>query len=285
MKQKSFWMGLLILVTIFTSCETHDAKRTFFPHLNYYIIEYGDNKMVISHKAGNDTLEKVNSEIYTSDGKLLLSNMQDTTFIYYVDGYMIKRTIVKTDSGHVSESQISYNQCFIELVKLYYNDSYEINMIYKIEKIDYLPQKYNMQRINNIKGYYYYPRMKKPKTFYAGYLSGKLILGSSSNKYLLDTFDINNKELRGKDGALFLSSKGDTIIRSNREDGMHIEEIYKKSDDEFVYSNYLKRESNTHYSGNANEMDFLCVSYTYTNDFHILKRQSFEEVIYLPQKE
>lgn len=282
MKQKSFWMVLLISVTIFASCMTHDAKRTLFPRLNYYIIEYGDN-MVISHKAGNDTLAKVNNEIYTSDGKLLLSNIQDTTFIYYVDGYMIKRTIKKTDSGHVSESYISYNQCFKELVKLYYNDRYVINMIYKIEKIDYLPQKYNIQKFKNIKGIYYYPQMKKPKTFYAGYSSNKLILGSSSNQYLLDTFDISNKELRGKDGTLFLYSKGDTIIRSDREDGIHIEEIYKKSDDEFVYSNYLKRGSSVYSGGNANEMDFLCVSYTYTNDFHILKRQSFEEVVYRPQ--
>ena len=130
MKQNSFWKVLLLPVIILASCGTHDAKRTLFPHLNYYFIEYGDNKIVISHKSGNDTLEKINDKIYTSDGKLLLSNIQDTTFTYYVDGYMIKRTIVKTGNGYVSESQISYNQCFEELVKLYYNDSYKINKIY-----------------------------------------------------------------------------------------------------------------------------------------------------------
>lgn len=282
MKQNSFWKVLLLPVIILASCGTHDAKCTLFPHLNYYFIEYGDNKIVISHKSGNDTLEKINDKIYTSDGKLLLSNIQDTTFTYYVDGYMIKRTIVKTGNGYVSESQISYNQCFEELVKLYYNDSYKINKIYMLEKIDYLPQKHNLQRVDNNQGVCYYPQMKNPKTFYAGYSSGKLILGSSSNQYMLDTFDISNKELRGKDGTLFLNTKGDTIIRSNREDGMHIEEIYKKNDNEYVYSNYLKRESGIHSSGNSNEISFLCVSYTYTNDFHILKRQSFEEVIYLP---
>ena len=234
-----------------------------------------------------------------SDGSLLFSTIRDTTFLYSVNGYRIEREIFKTEEGYETTSIIYAGYDMIKSVSFFYNKDYEITKIHQIEKVDYLPQKYKKQCVPHANSVCFYPQMKTPKTFYAEYLKGGLFFGSSSKHYVSDTSYIYNGKILNRDGSLWLSINGDTIMRSSDEDGEHQVEIRKIDDNEFIYSNYLKRRgelgayvygekggvTNCYLTKSADSTRVLLVSYTYTHDFRILKRQSFEEVYYLLKKD
>ena len=262
------------------------------------MVEYLDDGMIISQTTGTDTLNRIKGEMYSSDGSLLLSAMRDTTFLYNVNGYRVERAIFKTSEGYETTSVIYDGRDMIASVSFFYNENYEITRIHQIERVDYLPQKQQLQCASRDKAVCFYPQMRSPKTFYAEYPSGKILLGSSSKHYAFDTLSISNGEIREENGRLFLSINGDTIMRDRDEDGDHRVEIRKKGENEYVFSNYLERQetlgayvygkrgdTDTCYLSKGDSTSILLVSYTYTSDFKILKRQSLEEVIYLPKKD
>ena len=289
----------LIVFIAIASCGRKNGKQVLYPRLNnYYMVEYLDNRIILSQMTKTDTLNKVNNEIFMSDGSLLFSTIRDTTFKYYVNGYRIEREILKAEEGYKTISNIYTGHDMISSVSFFYNKNYEITEIHQIEKVEYLPQKSETQCVPHANTVCFYPQMRTPKTFYTEYLERRLLVGSSSNHYVSDTFYIDKGEIRDKDGRLWLSTNRDTIMRSCGEDGEHQEEIRKIRDNEYVYSNYLIRYDalgsyvygkkggvdSCYFTGN-DSVSVLLVSYTYTRDFRILKRQSFEEVKYLPQKE
>ena len=292
-------LSALIVAISLASCEKGKGRQELYPCLsNYYMVEYLDDITVISQAAGVDTLKKVNNEMFSSDGSLLLSTMRDTTFLYSAKDHRIERSIFKTKEGYETTSVIYDGRDMIASVSFFYNENYEITRIHQIERVDYLPQKQQLQCASRDKAVCFYPQMRSPKTFYAEYPSGKILLGSSSKHYAFDTLSISNGEVRKENGRFFLSINGDTIIRDRDEDGDHRLEIRKKGENEYVFSNYLERQetlgayvygkrgdTDTCYLSKGDSTSILLVSYTYTSDFKILKRQSLEEVIYLPKKD
>lgn len=289
---------LLIVVIAIASCGRKNGKQVLYPRLNnYYMVEYLDNRIILSQMTKTDTLNKVNNEMFMSDGSLLFSTIRDTTFQYYVNGYRIEREILKAEEGYKTISNIFTGHDMISSVSFFYNKNYEITKIHQIEKVEYLPQKSETQCVPHTNAVCFYPQMRKPKTFYTEHLEDRLLIGSSSKQYVTDTLVIGNVEIRDKDGRLWLSTNSDTIMRSSGEDGVHQEEIRKIGNNEYVYSNYLIRYGAlcSYVYGKKGGVDNCCltendstsvllVSYTYTRDFRILKRQSFEEVYYLQKK-
>lgn len=291
-------LHFLIVAIAIASCGRKNGKQNLYPRLNnYYMVEYLDNRIILSQMTKTDTLKRVNNEIFMSDGSLLLSTIRDTTFRYSIDGYRIERAIFKTEEGYKTTSN-TYTGCdMISSVSFLYNKNYEITKIHQIEKVEFLPQKSETQCVTHANAVCFYPQMRNPKTFYTEQLDGRLLIGSSSKQYVTDTLAIGNGEIRDKDGRLWLSTNSDTIMKSSSEDGVHQEEIRKIGNNEYVYSNYLIRYdalcsyvygkkggvNNCYLTGN-DSTSVLLVSYTYTHDFHILKRQSFEEVYYLQSK-
>lgn len=288
----------LIVAIVIASCGRKNGKQNLYPRLNnYYTVEYLDNRIILSQMTKTDTLKRVNNDMYMSDGSLLFSSIRDTTFRYYVNGDRIEREIIKTEEGYKTTSNTYAGHVMISSVSFFYNKNYEITKIHQIEKVEFLPQKSEIQCVPHANAVCFYPQMKKPKTFYTEHLAGRLLIGSSSKQYVSDTLVIGNGEVRDNDGCLFLSTNSDTIIGSCGEDGVHQAEIRKMGNNEYVYSNYLIRYGalgsnvygknegidNCYLTGN-DSTSVLLVSYTYTRDFRILKRQSFEEVYYL-QKE
>lgn len=287
-----------IVAIAIVSCGGKNGKQNLYPCLNnYYMVEYLDNRIILSQMTKTDTLNKVSNEMFMSDGSLLFSTIRDTTFLYYVNGDRIEREILKTEEGYKTTSNIYAGHDMISSVSFFYNKNYEITKIHQIEKVEFLPQKSETQYVPHDNTVCFYPHMRNPKTFYAEHLEGRLIIGSSSKQYVSDTLVIGNGEILDKDGRIWLSTNSDTIMRRRGEDGVHQEEIRKIRDNEYVYSNYLIRNDalGSYVYGKKGGVDYCCltendstsillVSYTYTRDFHILKRQSFEEVYYL-QKE
>ena len=299
---KHFVKALLFLIVVIAmaSCNKQNSKQFFYPCLNnYYIVEYLDNKIILTQMTKTDTLKRINNEIFMSDGSLLFSTIRDTTFQYFENGYRIDREIFKTEEGYETTSCMYANNDMIASVSFFYNEKYEIAKIHQIEKIDYLPQNYKIQNVPNANSFYFYPQMRNPKTFYAEYFNGKIIIGSSNKQYISDTLCIYNGEMRNRDGSLLLSINGDTIMRDSSEDGEHQVEIRKIDEDRYIYSNYLKKcealgayvyekkggVTNCYLTERDDSTRIMLISYTYTHDFRILKRQSFEEVYYLLKKD
>lgn len=287
---------LFLIITIaLSSCGKSNGEQILYPCLNnYYMVEYLNDSIIISQMTRTDTLKRINNEMFLTDGSLLLSTMRDTTFLYYANGQKVERAIFKTDEGYETTSTIYTGHNMLMSVSFIYDENYEIARIHQVEKVDFLPQEFKTRSLPKTNAVYFYPQMRKPKLFYTEYTAGRLLLGSSSNQYVSDTLCIDNGNIRNRDGSLFLSINGDTVIKSHNEDGNHQIEIRKIGDNEYVYSNYLERhdalgayvygkrggKADCYISGNDN-ISILLVSYTYTSDFRIIKRQSFEEVLYL----
>ena len=95
----------LIVAIVIASCGRKNGKQNLYPRLNnYYMVEYLDNRIILSQMTKTGTLKRVNNDMYMSDGSLLFSTIRDTTFRYYVNGDRIEREIIKTDEGYKTTS-------------------------------------------------------------------------------------------------------------------------------------------------------------------------------------
>ena len=110
----------LIVAIVIASCGRKNGKQNLYPRLNnYYMVEYLDNRIILSQMTKTDTLKKVNNEMFMSDGSLLFSTIRDTTFRYYVNGDRIEREIIKTEEGYKTTSNTYAGHVMISSVSFF----------------------------------------------------------------------------------------------------------------------------------------------------------------------
>lgn len=127
-------------------------KRTIFyypnrDNLNNYVIQYDKNQIIIKNrKKQNETFYVMNNEVYSSDGRIFLSNQRDTTFMYGppplpLDGFPSKYVIQPIGGGVDYSTKCYFNPdtAFRFTNEFIYDKHYKIKEIRQTSVAEFIP--------------------------------------------------------------------------------------------------------------------------------------------------